>query len=99
MVDALKNGSARPPAPGPSASREPADRRVAVAPPAMPVSQGASDVSELSSKAAAAALRDDPPVDIEAVSRIREAIARGDYPINLDSIAERLMESYRQLQG
>lgn len=99
MVDAIKHGSLRLSATGPSGIKELADRKVALAPSPSSVPSSATDVSELSSKVRAAALRDDPPVNIEAVTRIKDAIARGDYPINLDSIAERLMESYKQLQS
>jgi negative regulator of flagellin synthesis FlgM len=99
MVDAIKYGSTRPPATGPSGTKELADRKVAPSLTASSAPVVAADTSELSSKAAAAAMRDHPPVDIEAVTRIKEAIARGNYPIDLDSIAERLMDSYRQLKG
>lgn len=98
MVDAIRYGSARPPAPGPSGTRDVEDRKAAALSASAPP-LAAAEQSELSQKAAVAALREQPPVDIEAVTRIREAIARGDYPIDLDSVAERLMESYRQLQG
>ena len=44
-------------------------------------------------------MANDPPVDIEAVGRIKEAIARGDYPIDLDQVAERLIDSFLHLKG
>lgn len=40
-----------------------------------------------------------PPVDTEAVSRIKEAIKRGEYPVNLDQISDALMDAYRDLKG
>lgn len=42
-------------------------------------------------------LKTEPPFDIEAVSRIKEAIAEGKYPIDMDRITESLFESYRDL--
>ena len=42
-------------------------------------------------------LKSEPPFDIEAVSRIKEAIAEGKYPIDMDRITESLFESYREL--
>ena len=53
----------------------------------------------MQSKATVAAMKTEPPVDIEAVGRIKEAIRKGNYPIDLDRVADRLMESYLQLKG
>lgn len=58
-----------------------------------PVSRG-TDVSELAGKARMQEMVDTPPVDIEAVGRIKEAIANGTYPIDLDRVADKLFESY-----
>lgn len=38
-----------------------------------------------------------PPFDLASVSRIKQAIADGNYPIDLDSITDSLFESYRDL--
>jgi negative regulator of flagellin synthesis FlgM len=40
-----------------------------------------------------------PPIDGEAVRRIKEAIARGEYPINVDRISDALMHAYREMKG
>ena len=40
-----------------------------------------------------------PPVDNEAVSRIKEAIERGEYPIDVDLISEALMDAYRDMKA
>ncbi|ALI54095.1 hypothetical protein IMCC12053_145 [Celeribacter marinus] len=45
------------------------------------------------------ALAQTPPINMEAVSRIKQAIADGKYPINLDLVSERLMESYIEMKG
>jgi negative regulator of flagellin synthesis FlgM len=38
------------------------------------------------------------PIDEVNVNRIKEAIKRGEYPINIDHISEALMEAYRDLK-
>ena len=38
------------------------------------------------------------PIDEANVNRIKEAIKRGDYPIEIDRISEALMDAYRELK-
>jgi negative regulator of flagellin synthesis FlgM len=38
------------------------------------------------------------PVDEVNVNRIKEAIKRGEYPIEIDRISEALMDAYRELK-
>ena len=38
------------------------------------------------------------PIDEVNVNRIKEAIKRGDYPIDIDRISEALMDAYRELK-
>jgi negative regulator of flagellin synthesis FlgM len=38
------------------------------------------------------------PIDLENVNRIKEAIKRGDYPIDIDRITDALMEAYREMK-
>ena len=38
------------------------------------------------------------PIDDVNVDRIKEAIKRGEYPINIDRISEALMDAYRELK-
>jgi negative regulator of flagellin synthesis FlgM len=38
------------------------------------------------------------PIDEVNVNRIKDAIKRGEYPINIDRISEALMEAYRELK-
>lgn len=40
-----------------------------------------------------------PPIDANSVARIKDAIKRGEYPINLDQISDALMDAYRDLKG
>jgi negative regulator of flagellin synthesis FlgM len=57
------------------------------------------DVSFIDSKSTIVDLAKKPPIDLEAVGRIKEAIARGAYPVDLDKIAEKLMQSFIESQG
>ena len=40
-----------------------------------------------------------PPVDGSKVSRIKEAIQRGQYPIDIDRVSDALMEAYRDIKS
>ncbi len=39
-----------------------------------------------------------PPIDKKAVQRIKEAISRGDYPINLEKVSDALLDAYRDFK-
>ena len=39
------------------------------------------------------------PIDEVNVDRIKEAIKRGEYPINIDRISEALMDAYREMKS
>lgn len=58
-------------------------------------------VDSLSISVAARALPDElkagPPVDLESVTRIREAIAENRYPIDLEAITESLFQSFLEV--
>ena len=56
-------------------------------------------VSDAASSKAVAQLAEAPPVNTEAVRRIKDAISRGEYPINVDRISEALMDAYRDLKA
>jgi negative regulator of flagellin synthesis FlgM len=53
----------------------------------------------LGAKATVAELAKSPPIDLEAVGKIKEAISRGAYPVDLDKIADKLMESFIESRG
>ena len=55
-------------------------------------------VSDIASSKAHMQLAEAPSVDVEAVRRIKDAIARGAYPIDVDRISEALMEAYRDMK-
>ena len=39
-----------------------------------------------------------PPIDKKAVQKIKEAISRGDYPVDLERVSDALMDAYRELK-
>ena len=56
-------------------------------------------VSEAASSKVVAQMAEAPPMNSEAVRRIKDAIARGEYPINVDRISEALMDAYREMKS
>ena len=40
-----------------------------------------------------------PDIDIDAVSRIKEAISKGDYPVDLEKVTDALMDAYIELKS
>ncbi len=68
--------------------------------PAVPASQMVDDVrvSDAASVNAQMQIAQTPPIDNEAVSRIKEAIKRGEYPIDVELISEALMDAYRDMK-
>ena len=55
-------------------------------------------MSDAASLQRVAQLSDKPPIDSEAVSRIKSAIAEGRYPVDIDMISDALMDAYRELK-
>ena len=47
---------------------------------------------------AALELAKTPHVDSAAVSRIKQAISQGDYPVDVDRVTDALMEAYLELK-
>lgn len=68
---------------------------------AVPASASVDEVkvSDAASVRAQMQLAETAPVDNEAVRRIKDAIARGDYPIDVDLISEALMDAYRDMKA
>lgn len=58
-----------------------------------------AEVNVLGAKSMVADLAKSPPIDLEAVGKIKEAISRGAYPVDLDKVAEKLMESFIASRG
>lgn len=72
-----------------------------VAAPAAATSAAAVDGVELSKAAQAmpGGIEAGPPFDLELVSRIKEKIAEGNYPNDVDAITDSLFDSYRDLMS
>ncbi len=62
-----------------------------------PAGSDSVKVSAAASSKVVAQMAEAPPVNSEAVRRIKDAIARGEYPINADRISEALMDAYREM--
>ena len=61
----------------------------------------ASDSVELKSADVSSSIKQmasSAPIDVVNVNRIKEAIKRGEYPIEIDRISEALMDAYRELK-
>ena len=63
-----------------------------------PAGRDTVKVSEAASPQLVSQLSANPPIDTEAVSRIKSAIAEGKYPVDVDLISDALMEAYRDLK-
>ena len=63
------------------------------------VSKDSVKVSDAASPQRVADISARAPIDSEAVSRIKDAIAQGKYPIDLDQISDALMDAYRELKA
>ena len=57
------------------------------------------DVKADGIKLAVADMASSPPIDVEAVAKIKDAIANGKYPVDLDKISDMLMDAYRDLKS
>ena len=55
-------------------------------------------VSEAASPQLVSQLSASPPIDSEAVSRIKNAISQGKYPVDVDRISDALMDAYRDMK-
>ncbi|MDB2323945.1 flagellar biosynthesis anti-sigma factor FlgM [Alphaproteobacteria bacterium] len=63
-----------------------------------PAARDTVKVSDAASPQVVAQLSQNPPIDSEAVSRIKNAIAEGRYPVDVDLISDALMDAYRDLK-
>ena len=63
-----------------------------------PAARDTVKVSEAASSQLVSQLSANPPIDSEAVSRIKNAIAEGKYPVDVDLISDALMDAYRDLK-
>jgi len=56
-------------------------------------------LNSLESQAAVKEMASAAPVDRENVNRIKDAIRRGEYPIDLDRVSDALMEAYKEMKS
>ena len=65
------------------------------------VENGGSNVklNSLESQSALKDMASAAPVDKENVNRIKDAIKRGEYPIDLDRVSDALMEAYKEMKS
>ena len=99
MVDSIKHNMRQMLVPGAQDAKAAPPRGGQAAADVTAVSAGSVDASSLSRKNSVSALGETPPIDTEVVSRIKQQIEAGKYPINLDLVSERLMESYLEMKG
>ena len=62
----------------------------------------AVDTVDISGSLPSATLADftkKPPIDMESVSKIKEAIAKGEYPIDLDAVADMLLDAFKEMKS
>ena len=57
-----------------------------------------SEVSKFVTKDKIKDMAKEPPIDQAATSRIKNAIANGSYPIDLDKIADALFDAYKEMK-
>ena len=61
-------------------------------------SEKTSDEVKISSELTVKDMSIDAPIDPVKVSAIKEAVARGDYPVDLDKIADALLQAYSDIK-
>ena len=97
MVDSVKNLVSRIDPQNKSvvqkASKETEAKTSATGRVTSPGQEASVKVSDLSN------LSKEPPVDFEAVERIKNAISKGEYPINLDRVSDALLDAYVELKS
>ena len=57
-----------------------------------------SEVSRFVTKEKIKDMAKEPPIDQAATTRIKNAIANGSYPIDLDKIADALFDAYKEMK-
>ncbi len=61
-------------------------------------SEKTNDEVKISSELKVKDMSVDAPIDSAKVSAIKEAIARGDYPLDLDKVADALLQAYSDIK-
>ncbi|MEZ5753720.1 MAG: flagellar biosynthesis anti-sigma factor FlgM [Paracoccaceae bacterium] len=99
MVDPISTSGIRPRVtrPGEDAGVTVQGSAVGAAASAVPTAAGDSVKLSPAAQALPEELKSGPPVDLQIVAKIKEAIAEGKYPIDLEAITESLFENYLEL--
>ena len=61
-------------------------------------SEKTNDQVQINSELKVKDMSADAPIDSLKVSAIKEAIARGDYPVDLDKVADALLQAYTDIK-
>ena len=61
-------------------------------------SEKTNDDVQISSELKVKDMSADAPIDSVKVSAIKDAIARGDYPVDLDKVADALLQAYSDIK-
>ena len=64
-----------------------------------PIDGAKVDTSKVDIADKVAQLAKQPPIDTEAVARIKNAIADGRYPIDIQAVSDALMDAYRDMKS
>jgi negative regulator of flagellin synthesis FlgM len=99
MVDSISSSTARPriARPGEDAGLTVQGSAVGGASSAVPTAAGDSVTLSPAAATLPEELRSGPPIDKAVVGEIKDAIAQGKYPIDLEAITESLFENYLEL--
>tara|TARA_B100000989_G_C19522118_1_gene464730 strand:+ start:1449 stop:1760 length:312 start_codon:yes stop_codon:yes gene_type:complete len=62
------------------------------------LNSNSTNISKFISKEAIKDMSVQPPIDKEKVSRIKNAIANNNYPIDLEKISDALMDAYKEMK-
>ena len=95
MVDSVKNMASRID-PSQVRPRQPKES-ISASSSANPSAQVAKPDVELK-QAVVKEMSAQPPINLEAVKDIKEAIASGNYPLDIDRISDALMDAFRDLK-
>ena len=57
-----------------------------------------SDNIKISQEIGVANLSKEPPLDLDKVSAIKSALSKGDYPMDLEKVADALLQAYKDMK-
>ncbi|MBV68552.1 MAG: flagellar biosynthesis anti-sigma factor FlgM [Pelagibacterales bacterium] len=57
-----------------------------------------TDNIKISQELGVASLSKEPSLDLDKVSAIKNALSRGDYPIDLEKVADALLQAYKDIK-